>query len=252
MENAVITAPQAPVVVNGPDALLLQAIQSGVTVEVVERLLALKERMEATAAKQAFNKSMADFQAECPVIKKTKAVKTKSGAEAYRYAPIESVVKQVKDIIQNHGFRYSTSMEITEVGVKATCRVTHALGHSEDTPMEVPLGNKTDIMSQSQVVAAAQTFAKRYAFLNAFGIMTADEDTDGPSAKEEKKIGSAATQSQKDEIDELAQQAGLTKAEVAKKCRENYGVSITDISSVQAQGIIGGLKTRLMMSKQPA
>jgi hypothetical protein len=42
--------------------------------------------------------------------------------------------------------------------------------------MEVPLGNKTQVMSDTQVVAAAITFAKRYAFLNEFGILTGDED----------------------------------------------------------------------------
>src|SRR3990167_6037487 len=69
-------------------------------------------------------------------------------------------------------------MELNEGRVKAFCRVVHTLGHEEVSEIEVPLGNKTDIMSQSQVVAAASTFAKRYAFLNAFGIMTGDEDND--------------------------------------------------------------------------
>ena len=44
--------------------------------------------------------------------------------------------------------------------------------------LPLPLGNKTRIMSQTQVEAAALTFAKRYAFCNAFGILTGDEDTD--------------------------------------------------------------------------
>jgi hypothetical protein len=51
--------------------------------------------------------------------------------------------------------------------------------------MTVPFGNKTDIMSQSQVAAAATTFAKRYAFCNAFGILTGDEDTDAAVVKKE-------------------------------------------------------------------
>jgi len=54
--------------------------------------------------------------------------------------------------------------------------------------MEVPLGNKTSVMSQTQVVAAALTFAKRYAFCNAFGIMTGDDDNEKViSDKEPKK-----------------------------------------------------------------
>ncbi len=167
-----------PATANSAEALLSQAIERGANIDTLERLIALREKVLAEKAKEAFNSAMAAFQAECPVIKKTKEVKTKSGQVAYRYAPIESAVIQVKDLIQKHGFRYTTTMELNEGRVKAFCRVVHTLGHEEVSVMEVPLGNKTDIMSQSQVVAAASTFAKRYAFLNAFGIMTGDEDND--------------------------------------------------------------------------
>ena len=39
------------------------------------------------------------------------------------------------------------------------------------------------MMSDSQKYAGALTFAKRYAFCNAFGILTADEDIDGHAAR---------------------------------------------------------------------
>jgi hypothetical protein len=229
-----------------PEMLIAQAIEKNVPVETLERLLSLKERLDAAAAKQAYNEAMAAFQSECPVIKKTKSVRTKSGTVAYKYAPIESTVKQVKGLVQKHGFRYSTLTELLKgpegTTVKAICRVTHSMGHVEDTPMEVPLGTKTDVMSQSQVVSAAGTFAKRYAFLNAFGIMTADDDTDGPDAEEEKKTDNKATQEQKDEIDRLGALAGLTKAYVSQRVRDLYGVSYVDLTKVQADGVIAMLK----------
>ncbi len=158
--------------------LITQAIDKGTGVETMERLLAMFERVKATQAKEEFDKAMAKFQSECPVISKTKEVKTKNGTVAYRYAPIDSIVEQVKVPLQQNGFSYTTSMELMPAGVKVAVKVTHVGGHSEVTPMEVPLGNKTDIMSQSQVVAAATTFAKRYAFCNALGILTGDEDND--------------------------------------------------------------------------
>ena len=42
-------------------------------------------------------------------------------------------------------------------------------------------------MSDVQKYGARSTFAKRYAFCNAFGIMTGDDDTDGNTIEEEKK-----------------------------------------------------------------
>jgi hypothetical protein len=79
-------------------------------------------------------------------------------------------------------------MELVEGGVKVVCRVTHTAGHSEESPMQVPFGNKTDIMSNTQVTAAAQTFAKRYAFCNAFGILTGDEDNDAPVSPQKSPV----------------------------------------------------------------
>lgn len=164
---------------NSVEGFISQAIAQGVSVDVLERLFGLREKVKAEAAKESFIGAMAKFQAECPTIVKTKEVLTNSGQVAYRYAPIDSVVSQVKEAIQNNGFSYSTNMKMTDVGVTVIVKVQHIQGHSEETEMTVPLGNKTQIMSQSQVVAAASTFAKRYAFLNAFGILTGDEDNDG-------------------------------------------------------------------------
>lgn len=175
-EKSLVIKPQPNVSI---EAVIQNAIDKGVPVETMERLLSMRRELKQEAAKEAYDRAMAKFQSECPVIQKTKEVKTRSGVVAYRYAPIESIVDQVKKPLQDNGFSYSTNQKLMESGVKVTIKVTHSEGHSEETEMEVPFGNKTDIMSNSQVTAAASTFAKRYAFCNAFGILTGDEDTDG-------------------------------------------------------------------------
>jgi hypothetical protein len=166
------------------EGLIQQAISAGTPVEVIERLLAMRSQLNAERAKKEFDEAMARFQEECPTIVKTKEVKTRSGQVAYKYAPIESIVQQVKGPLARNGFSYKTQIDTLPTGVKATITARHVGGHSEDTSMEVPLGTKTEIMSLSQVTAAASTFAKRYAFCNAFGILTGDEDTDGAEFKE--------------------------------------------------------------------
>lgn len=173
------------VVENSSEALISQAITQNVPVETLERLFTLREKVKAETAREAFITAMAKFQSECPVIVKTKEVTLGSGQRAYSYAPIESIVSQVKDALATNGFSYSTNMEMLENGVKVSVKVQHILGHSEVTEMTVPLGTKTNVMSASQVVAAASTFAKRYAFLNAFGILTGDEDNDGAKMEKE-------------------------------------------------------------------
>ncbi len=171
------------------ETLISRAIDKNLPVETMEKLLSMRRELKAEWSKEQFDKAMAQFQSECPTIEKTKPVKTSSGQIAYQYAPIESIVQQVKIPLQSNGFSYSTSMELLETGVKVKVKVTHKDGHSEITPMEVPLGNKTNVMSQSQVVAAATTFAKRYAFCNDLGILTGDEDTDAQETQEPKTYG---------------------------------------------------------------
>jgi len=161
--------------------LISQAIASKADVGTMERLLAMRKTLKDEWAKEQFDKAMASFQSECPIIKKTKTVRTNKGENAYSYAPLESILIQVKPILEKHGFSYSIQTE-TGDKVKATCLAKHKDGWSESSSMEVPLGTKTQIMSDTQVVAAALTFAKRYAFCNVFGILTSDEDTDAKPA----------------------------------------------------------------------
>jgi len=179
VSTAIVAQETAAVQVFDIQGLIAQAIEKNTPVETMERLLAIAKDMKAEWAKEQFTKAMAAFQAECPTIEKTKEIYTNDGKLAYKYAPLESIVEQVKEALQRNGFSYSTNMELLETGVKVFVKATHISGHSEVTEMNVPLGGKTKIMSDTQQVAAAQTFAKRYAFCNAFGILTGDEDTDG-------------------------------------------------------------------------
>jgi hypothetical protein len=161
-----------------PEALISQAIDKSVSVETMEKLLGMRRELKAEFAKEKFDESMAEFQGECPTIKKTKQVKDRQGTLLYAYAPIESIVEQTKELIQKKGFSYLIKTIVTATGVKVECVVKHKFGHIESSEMEVPLGAGTQIMSAPQKTAAATTFAKRYAFCNAFGIMTGDDDTD--------------------------------------------------------------------------
>ena len=180
-QDTELTAPQDGSV----EFLIAKAIDKDTPVETMEKLLAMRREYRAEKAKEAFDDAMAKFQAACPTIKKEKPVKDRNGKLLYAYAPLESIVEQVKDKITEHGFSYLIKTEVLDngvKGVKVTCIVKHKFGHSEESTMEVPLGQGTQIMSAPQVTASATTFAKRYAFNNAFGIMTGDEDNDAQTA----------------------------------------------------------------------
>jgi hypothetical protein len=167
---------------NVAETFISQAIQKGVPVETLERLLAMRQQLKAEFAKEAFNRALAEFQAECPVIEKTKKVdftsKRTGNRTNYAYAPLEVIVQQVKEFLQRHGFSYTITAEVDNNSMMtAICTVTHELGHSEQSKFQVPI-DKDSYMNAQQQFASALTFAKRYAFCNAFGILTGDEDDD--------------------------------------------------------------------------
>ena len=163
-----------------PDNWISTALDKGLPIETLERLFALKKEYDAQQAKKAFDEAMTLFQSKCPIIKKGKAGGvTKDGVVAYKYAPIEDIVEQTKELMSECGFSYLIKVSIEEKDVEVSCEVRHIKGHSEISKMKVPLLRQTGVMSEAQVTAGTSTFAKRYAFCNAFGIMTADEDTDG-------------------------------------------------------------------------
>lgn len=172
------------------ESVIRQAIDKNVPVETMERLLAMRRELKQEAAKEAYDRAMAEFQSECPTIKKTKEVRSRSRELLYSYAPIESIIQQVAPILKKNGFSYSFDTK-TNGSIAATCTVTHELGHSKDSTVSVPAGQGS-IMSEAQKVASSITFAKRYAFCNAFGIMTGDEDDDNriaaPDAPETPKM----------------------------------------------------------------
>ena len=162
-----------------PQSLIARAIDKNLPVEQMERLLAMRRELKAEWAKERYFKSLAAFQRACPIIGKSRAVYSGEKKETlrYKYAPLDVIVAEVKDILEVHGFSYTLRTIQTAEEVTAICVSHHVDGHSEETQFAVPIDQKA-YMNAPQKVASALTYASRYAFRNAFGIMTGDEDDD--------------------------------------------------------------------------
>jgi len=172
----VAIAPREVVDIN---SLMVHAVQSG-NIETMERVMAIRRELKAEAAKEAFFAALSAFQHECPVIKKTKPVKDQGGIR-YRYAPLDVIVGCVSGLLTKHGLSYTIESHIIGTGdegaLEAVCKVYHEAGHMESSRFSVPI-EPPKFMSKPQTFGAASTFAKRYAFCNALGILTGDEDND--------------------------------------------------------------------------
>lgn len=167
-----------------PPALLQLAIDTKAPVEYIRDLMQLQKEWEKGQAEKAFNLAMAAFQKACPVIRKKNVVKSKTGSERYKFASIGDIVSQVKDLIAANDLYYDFTTEDSLEFLNVTCTVTHSAGHSKATSFKLPIG-KEEYMTDVQKYGARLTFGKRYAFCNAFGITTAEEDTDAREPKDE-------------------------------------------------------------------
>jgi hypothetical protein len=168
---------------NEVNTFITEAISKGLPVETMQKLFELRKEVKTEQAREEFMRAMANFQRDCPVITKTKGVKSKAGAEIYKYADLGSIVEQVKKPLADNELSYDFITEDTGTFLNVTCTVTHALGHSKTSSFKIPIGTEA-FMTDVQKYGARVTFAKRYAFCNALGILTGDEDTD---AKDDSK-----------------------------------------------------------------
>lgn len=189
------------------ESLMEKALMQNASIETVERLVALSERMQAQWAKQQFIRALAKFQSECGAIVKSKPVFKKgatpqerkafyergdlSGIQ-YLYAPFEDVLAQATKPMANNGFSFTIKAEVDakEMILKAICLLHHSDGHTEPTDFSVPIGS--DYMSKQQQFGAAMQFAKRYAFLNATGLQPTGEDTDAQDPERKERGGGGA------------------------------------------------------------
>lgn len=172
------------------EALIGQAINKGTGIETMEKLLAMRKELKAEWARSQYFASLTRFQSKCPEIKKTQKVMGKNGGVRYKFAPLDAIIKQVQPLLEECGLSFSIHPVQTPTTVKAVCRVHHLDGHSEETEFEIPI-DPDAYMNAAQQVASALTYAKRYSFCNALGIMTADEDDDARETDWEGAAGNA-------------------------------------------------------------
>ena len=197
--------------------LMAHAVQTG-NIDTMERVMAIRRELKAEAAKEAFFAALSAFQQECPVIKRKKPVyeKDRQKGVRYYYAPMDDIVRIVSPLLTKHGLSYSIVSKVEKSDgdqwLLATCTVHHDLGHNEESEFRVPL-MFSDFMNRQQSFGSASTFAKRYAFCNALGILTGDDDNDARSNGISPNEARAARQpvSQPRETP-TAQRAAATKA----------------------------------------
>ena len=158
-----------------PLMILQAAIEKGIDADQLEKLMTLQERWEANQARKAFDAAMADFQAHCPIIKKTRE------ADRYWYAPLDEVLRTIRPHLEATGLSVRFSTETEGPVITAICTVSHRDGHSEVSHFTAPIDEQMRV-NETQKMGSANTYAKRYALMNALNLAAGNEDDDGVRA----------------------------------------------------------------------
>lgn len=162
-----------------PQALIAQAIDKGLGVAELEKLLSLQERWEANQARKKFFEAFSKWQANQPDIRKTKEVKFKEGdlKPQYMFAPLAAITRQISKPLQEAELSYRWEITDTKEELSVTCIVSHIDGHSEKTTMRAE-PDKSGSKNAIQARGATITYLQRYTLIGALGLSTADADLD--------------------------------------------------------------------------
>lgn len=230
--------------------MIMSAIKEKVDPATMKEFLAMRKELKADWAKEQYDKAMSEFQAECPIIKRSKeGSRTKSGILAFKYAPLEMIIAVVQPLLKknNLSFNFKTVKNDSGKVTDIRCYATHINGHSDFSEMPVSEGGGTQLMSGSQIAAANLTFAKRYAFNNIFGIVTEEEDNEKLLQKEV-VVGQATEDQISDAIsklDKCTTVAGLTTVWFALSKEQKANVELiqhanmirSNIDDARAKGV---------------
>jgi hypothetical protein len=162
-----------------PMAMLSMAVSQGASVEVLENLMTMQERLERNEARKAFDEAMYQAQSEMPVITKNRQVAF--GNTSYSYEDLGEIDRVIKPILNKHGifYRWRTTSKPNEP-MMVTCIVSHRQGYSEENSLSAGYDNSGS-KNSIQALGSVQTYLQRYTLKAALGL-SASKDDDGRSA----------------------------------------------------------------------
>lgn len=177
--NSQLPTPQAE---SSSEMFIRLAQDQNISVEKIERLMALWERQDARRAETAFNAAMAEAQAEMqPVRADASNPQTNS-----KYASYEALDRALRPIYTKYGFGLSFDTAESAIDtVLVLCYVTHRDGHQRTYRVLMPADGKGakggDVMTKTHATGSGMSYGQRYLLKLIFNVAV-EEDDDGNRA----------------------------------------------------------------------
>ena len=217
-----------------PNAVIMMAMQKGYDVTLIEKMMALQERNDANEARKAYHRAMAAFAANPPEIEKDKKVSytTQKGTTSYSHAQLGTSAEKIQAALSPHGLHASWRTIQTDKSIKVICRITHELGHFEETDLSAGAddsGSKNSI----QAIGSTISYLERYTLFALTGIASKDMDDDGGKGGNGEPSKFEQWEIKAHEVCEAAK----TAESIAKWWPENKEAILKDVGKAQAAKI---------------
>lgn len=138
----------------------------------LRQMIDLHERVQAAAAKAAFDDAFAAMMPDIPTIIET------ARTDKTTYAPLEDIVEQVKPILARHGFALHFTVESLEGGITKVTGMLSRGGHTRVSYFQ-SAPDKTGSKNEVQALGSVRSYGKRYTTGDLLCIVTRKEDDDG-------------------------------------------------------------------------
>lgn len=152
------------------------------SIDKLERMLEMRERIQAQQAKAAYDAAIAEAKAEIPPILKTGTVDYGEGKARthFKHETLDGIAKVVDPILSKHGLSYRFRSKQDDGRVHVTCVVAHRDGYAEETTLS-GAPDTSGSKNNYQAVGSAVTYLQRYTLKLALGLSAAKDD-DGQAA----------------------------------------------------------------------
>lgn len=163
-------------------SIINNAVMSNASIEMIERLIAVKMKLDEHSARQAFFIDLSAAKSELPTFvgkDRTVDFTTSKGRTKYDYESLAGITSKVNPVLSKYGL--STIFDISQKDIiTVSCRLCHRSGHVETVTMSGPRddsGNKNSLQQSGSTVS----YLMRYTLKAALGIAAGDkeEDDDG-------------------------------------------------------------------------
>ncbi len=225
---------RVPATAATPMELLNHAVASGADLDMIEKLMDLQERYEASKARKAFDRAVAAAKKLIPPI-----TRNATGHNAKKYADFAAIARVVDPIISAHGLSYRFKT-VQDDRISVTCILSHEDGHSEQTTLSGPAdgsGNKNAI----QAIGSTLTYLQRYSLVQMLGLAAAADDDGNAAGNAIRDVDDSVPKVSQAQIDAL-----IEKCEAVGCARPNFlkwakVAKFEDIPADQYIGCMAGL-----------